>query len=70
MHRDAHVVDHVDDILDLLRIDDIVRQVVIDLGIGQVALLLAAGNQILKLLGLCAPTDHCSFLAQDGTTST
>ena len=36
--RDAHVVDHVDDVLDLLRIDDIARQMVVDLTVGQVAL--------------------------------
>ncbi len=45
MHRDAHVADHVDDIFDLLGIDDIVRQRIVDLGIGQIAFLLAVGNQ-------------------------
>ena len=43
--RDAHVIDHVDDIFDLFRIDDIVGQVIIDLVIGQEALLLAFGDE-------------------------
>jgi hypothetical protein len=47
--RDAHIVDHVDDIFDLLRIDDIARQVVVDLAVGKVALLLALGDQQLQL---------------------
>ncbi len=45
MDSDAHVIDHGDDVLDLLRVDDLFRQMVIDLGIGQVALLLALGDQ-------------------------
>ena len=32
VHRNAHVVDHVDDVFDLLGIDDVVRQVIVDLG--------------------------------------
>ncbi len=47
--RDAHVVDHVDDVFDLLRIDDVVREVIVDFAIGQVTLLLAAGDQQLDL---------------------
>jgi hypothetical protein len=42
VHRDAHVIDHADDLLDLLRIDDFIGQMIIHLGIGQVALFLAA----------------------------
>ena len=49
VHRDAHVVDHVDDVFDLLRIDDLGRQVIVDLDVGQVALLLAARDQQLQL---------------------
>ncbi len=49
VHRDAHVVDRVDDVFDLLRIDDLGRQVVVDLGIGQVALFLAARDEQLQL---------------------
>ena len=49
VHLDAHVVDHADDVFDLLRIDDVVRQVVVDLGVGQVALLLALDDQGLDL---------------------
>ena len=69
VHRDTHVVDHVDDVFDLLGIDDIVRQVVVDLGIGQETLLLAARNQILELLRLLATAYGCTFLAQDETSS-
>ena len=39
MHRDPHIVDHVDDIFDLLRIDDIVGQVIVDLVVSQVTLI-------------------------------
>ena len=49
VHRDAHVVDGVDDAFDLLRIDDLGGQVIIDLRVGQVALLLAARDQQLEL---------------------
>ncbi len=55
MHLDAHVVDHADDVFDLLRIDDVVGQVIVDLGVGQVPLLLALDDQGLDfgLLLLC-----------------
>ena len=49
VHRDAHVVDHLHDVFDLLRIDDLGRQVVVDLGVGEEALFLTAGNQQLEL---------------------
>ena len=49
VHRDAHVVDHLHDVFDLLRIDDLARQVVVDLRVGQEALLLAARDQQLEL---------------------
>ena len=47
MHLDAHVVDHADDVFDLLRIDDVVGEVVVDLGIRQVALLAPFGDELL-----------------------
>src|SRR5690606_22449356 len=46
---DAHAVDHADDVLDLLRIDQVVGQVVVDFGVGQVALLQPLGNQELDV---------------------
>ena len=46
---DPHVIDHIDDILDLLGIDDLVRQVFVDLVVGQEALFLTLGNQELDL---------------------
>ncbi len=49
VHRNAHVVDGVDDVLDLLGIDDLGRQVIVHLRIRQIALLLAAGDQQLEL---------------------
>ena len=45
VHRNAHVVDHVDDVFDLLRIDDLARQMIVDFSVGEVALLLAARDQ-------------------------
>ena len=44
VHCDAHVVNHVNDVFNLIWVDDVVRQVIIDLCICQVALFLAAGN--------------------------
>ena len=49
MHRDAHIIDHVYDFFDLLRIDNIVGKVVVDLSISQVALILTLGDQYLQL---------------------
>ena len=44
-HLDAHVVNHLDDVFDLIGVDDIFRQMVIDLSIGQIALLLTTGDK-------------------------
>ena len=49
VHRDAHIVDHVDDVFDLLRIDDLARQVVVDLAVREVTLLLAFRDEQLQL---------------------
>ena len=49
MHRNAHVIDHVDNIFDLLGIDDVIRQVIVDLGIGQETLLLTLGDELFQL---------------------
>jgi hypothetical protein len=49
VHRNAHVVNRVDDVFDLLRIDDLGRQVIVDLRVGEVALFLAARDQQLQL---------------------
>jgi len=49
VHRDPHVVDHRDDVFDLLGLDQAVGQVVVDLGVGKEALLLAAGDQLTNL---------------------
>jgi hypothetical protein len=65
MHRDAHVVNHVDDVFDLLGIDDPAREVIVDFCVGEVALLLAAGDQVLELLGLLVPANHRTLFAQD-----
>ena len=45
---DAHVADHRDDAFDLLGIEDVVGQVVVDLGVRQVAALLAEHDQLLQ----------------------
>src|SRR5690606_40573551 len=51
-----------------LRIDDAAREVIVHLRVGQVALFLAAGNQVLKLLGLPVTADFCALLAQEPST--
>src|SRR5699024_1327646 len=43
-HLDAHAVDHRDDVFDLLGVDHVVGQVVVDLAVGQVALLTTLGD--------------------------
>ena len=48
-HLNAHIVDHLDDVFDLVGVDDIFRQMVIDLGIGQIALLLTTLDKKLQL---------------------
>ncbi len=45
IHLDAHVVDHADDAVDLLAILHVVRQVVVDFGISEIAALLAEHDQ-------------------------
>ncbi len=49
VHGNAHVVDHVDDVFDLFRIDDLAGQVVVHLRIGEEALFLAERDQQLEL---------------------
>jgi hypothetical protein len=49
VHRNAHVIDRVDDVLDLLGIDDLGRQVIVHLRIREIALLLATGDEELEL---------------------
>jgi hypothetical protein len=61
VHRYAHVVDHVDDVFDLLRIDDLARQVIVDFRVREVALFLAASDQQLELrLALVGDLSGCS----------
>ena len=67
MHRNTHIIDHVNDVFDLLWIDDAAGQVVIDLGVGQITLFLAAGDQFFQLLSLCARAYYCFFCCQDET---
>ena len=45
---DAHVVDHGDDVLDLLGVHHVVGQMIVDLGEGQVAALFAEHDQVLQ----------------------
>ncbi len=44
----THVIDHADDIFHLVGVGDIFGKVVVDLGIGQEALFLAARDQLLQ----------------------
>ena len=48
VHRDAHIVDHADDVFDLLRIDNAFREMIVHLGIREVSLLLALGDEELE----------------------
>ena len=67
VHRNAHVVDRVDDVFDLLRIDDLGGQVIVDLRVGEVALLLAARDQQLQLrLALVGHRRHAALDAAAG----
>ena len=59
VHLDTHVIDHIDDIFNLLGIDDVVWQVVVYLRIGQEALLLALCDQVFQLRLLILI--HCGF---------
>ena len=45
---DPHVVDHADDVFHLFRIGNILRQVVVDLGVSQVTLLTATLDQLFE----------------------
>jgi len=45
---DPHVVDHGDDAFDLLGVENVVRQVIVDFGVSEVAALLAEHDQILQ----------------------
>ena len=47
--RNAHVIDHVDDIFDLFGIDDLAGQVIVDFSVSEVALFLAARDEELQL---------------------
>ena len=51
MHLDTHVVDHADDVFDLFGIDDVIGQMVIHFGIGQVSLFLALDDEHLDVGG-------------------
>ena len=61
VHRNAHVVNGVDDVFDLLRIDDLGGQVIVDLRVGEVPLALAARDQELQL--------RLPVLGHDGRTA-
>jgi hypothetical protein len=45
---DPHVVDHADDAFDLLGVQHVVREVIVDLGVGQEPALLAENDQVLE----------------------
>ena len=59
VHLDAHAVDHADDVFDLFGIDDVVGQVIVDFGVGQVTLFQALADQLLDIgLGGLAFVGH------------
>ena len=47
-HLNAHVVDHLDDVFDLIGIRDVLRQVIVDFGVGQIPLFFSLCNQGFK----------------------
>ena len=47
-HLDAHVVDHLNDVFDLIRIRDILREVIVDFSVGRVTLFFSLCNQGFK----------------------
>ncbi len=64
-NRDAHVVDHADNVFHLFRIGDILGQVIVDLRIGQIALLATAGDELFKtglLLRFSGHNNPCGCL--------
>ena len=71
MDVDAHAVDHADDVFDLLRIDDVVREVIVDFGVSQIALLQALADQELDI-GLLRRTfvghGGCATGSKEGRT--
>ena len=64
---DAHVVDHADDVFDLLGVQHVVGQVVVDLGVGQVAAILAEHDQVLQAHAARFGFDRRQFLALEFT---
>ena len=62
---DAHVVDHADDVFDLLGVEHVVGQVVVDLGVGQVAALLAEHDQVLQAHAARFGLERRQFLARE-----
>ncbi len=50
MDVDAHAGDQTDDVFDLLRVDHVVGQVIVDFGVGQVALFQALADQELDVV--------------------
>ena len=63
---DAHVVDHLDDFFNLIRIGDVLGKVVINLGIGQVSLLLAFGNELFEARLMSGIIHSCKILVGAG----
>ncbi len=58
---DAHVVDHADDVFHLFRIGNILRQVVVDLGVSQVTLLTTTLDQLFEARLLLRFSGHITL---------
>ncbi len=54
---DAHVVDHADDVLDLLGVEHVVREMVVDLRVSEIAALLAQDDQVFQAHSPCFSID-------------
>ena len=65
MDRDAHALDHHDDVVDLLGVGQL-DQVIRHFGVGQVSLFLAEGDQFLDLALLVSGFAHVFNLLEAG----
>jgi len=57
----AHVVNHVDDVFDLFRIDDLARQMVVDFSVSEYLLLAAARSTVELRLTLVRIESRCCW---------
>jgi hypothetical protein len=69
VHGNTHVVNHVDDVFNLFRINNTAWQMIIYFGVSQVTLFLATGNQFLQLFGLLTALSDFFLFGQGENSS-